>query len=123
MKLQLAGPTDQNLFTGHGPGFVAINRIRHETSLVVLPNRVIEPWAVAQVGDLSPEQLDFLANLDVDIVLLGTGLRLRFPPLGHIRALAAKRIGLECMDTGAACRTYNILAQEGRRVAAALIVE
>lgn len=122
VKLHLAAPSDQNLLTGYGPGFVAVNRMRVETSVIVLPERLIEPWEVADFAGLAPEHFEFLAGLGVDIVLLGTGARLRFPAPSMARALAERRIGLEAMDTGAACRTYNILVQEGRRVAAALIV-
>jgi uncharacterized protein len=64
-----------------------------------------------------------LAQTGVELVLLGSGQRLRFPPAGHLQALIRRGIGLETMDTAAACRTYNILASEGRKVLAALLIE
>ena len=80
-------------------------------------------WNCAQFEELGPGHFAMLADLKPELVIFGSGARLRFPPPDFLRALMDARIGLETMDTLAACRTYNILAGEGRHVLAALIVE
>jgi uncharacterized protein len=122
MKLHLSDAPGKNLFTGYGEGYVLINGKRHEGNLIVLPGRT-EPWKPRGVDDLTAEDFARLAALGVEIVLLGTGKRQRFPSPALSIALPAAGIGLEVMDTGAACRTYNILVAEGREVAAALVLE
>ena len=97
-----------------------VNGERHASNLIVLPDRVL-PWAAASFAALSAEDFAPLAGLGLEIVLLGTGPRLRFPPPSLTRALAETRVGLEVMDLQAACRTYNILVAEERKVAAALL--
>jgi uncharacterized protein len=122
LKLHLATSHNQNTFTGYGEGYVMVNAVRYERSLVVLPDRPVEAWAVAGVNALQEEDLGFLARLGVEIVLLGTGTSLRFLHPRLLQSLARARVGVEVMDTHAACRTYNILVAEGRKVAAALIL-
>ena len=80
-------------------------------------------WDCSRFEDLGPAQFEQLAALKVEVLIFGSGSRIRFPRPAWLAPLVAQRIGLETMDTAAACRTYNILAQEGRRVAAALLVE
>jgi uncharacterized protein len=113
VKLHAAVPSAANTITGYGDGYVLVNGQRHEASLIVTPEQV-SPWDVS-----SFEKIDFerLRGLRMEIVLLGTGARQRFP---H-PSLAASVPGLEVMDVKAACRTYNILVAEGRKVAAALL--
>ncbi len=124
MKLHLASPGSQNLITRYDAGFVQVGERRLPgPSVVVCPDRVLEQWGVASVAALTAEDFRRLLEFTPDIVLLGTGSRLRFPAPTLTRCLAEGRIGLEVMDLGAACRTYNILAGEGRRVAAALILQ
>ena len=122
MKLHLADATGLNLFTGYGENYVEINQQRYENSLIVLPGKIVKDWEIADFEHLATEHFEFLADLAPEIVLLGTGTRLRFPAPSLTRALVAAQIGLEVMDTAAACRTYNILAAEGRKVAAALLL-
>lgn len=121
MKLHLAAATTENRFTGYGPGFVMVNNVRHEQNIIVLPGRLM-PWDVAAFEALSGRDFEFLANLAPEIVLLGTGSDLRFPHPALSQSLANAGIGLEVMNTPAACRTYNILMAEGRKVAAALLL-
>lgn len=121
MKLHLSQVSGINQITGHGPGHVLVNGIRHDTSLIVLPDEVVSGWAES-FESLVVIHFDTLAIRAPEIVLLGSGSRLRFPSPGLYTALVKARIGVEVMDTAAACRTYNILAAEGRRVAAALIL-
>lgn len=122
MKIHLAKAEGQNQFTAYGDGYVDVNRERIERSVIVLPDRLIQNWPVASFDNLADEHFVQLASLAVEIVLLGSGATMRFPHPRLAAALLSKRIGLEVMDNSAACRTYNILMQEGRKVAAALII-
>ena len=99
-----------------------VNGQRRETSVVVLPDRV-ENWPAASFDALTADDFSFLKALNAEIVLLGTGARQRFPHPRLTAALAQAGIGLEVMDVQAACRTYNILVAEERKVAAALLFE
>ena len=99
-----------------------INGVRHEKSIVVTPQTVSD-WPPASFSELKKEDFEGLTALGVDILLLGTGPRQRFPHPSLIAALADARIGVEVMDAKAACRTYNILVAEERKVALALLFE
>lgn len=123
MKLHLSSAAGLNLFTAHGEGYVAVNNERHETNLIVLPESIIADWTKASVLTLTLDDMDKLLTLGTGIILLGTGKRLRFPPGQLLRPFAQAGIGIEIMDLPAACRTYNILASEGRQVAAALLFD
>ncbi len=124
MKLHAPTPSALNTFSGYGEGFVMVNGQRYEASdaggLIVMPERLL-PWNVAGFDALQESDFLVLAELDLEVILLGTGPRLRFPHPRLTQALARKRIGVEAMDLQAACRTYNILMAEERRVAAALL--
>lgn len=121
MKLQLAQTEGWNTFTAYGDGYVSVNAVRHTGSLVVLPYRLIEGWTTANFDTLEHADFDFLAALDAEIILLGTGNCLRFPRPELLQPLMQARKGLEVMDIQAVCRTYNVLAGEKRKVAAALL--
>jgi uncharacterized protein len=120
VKLHASRPSGVNTITGYGEGYVMVNGERHSASIVVLPDR-LEPWAVKGFDALSSEDFSFLKALGAEIVLLGTGARQRFPHPRLSGTLAQAGIGLEVMDLQAACRTYNILVAEERKVAAALL--
>ncbi len=120
MKLHASGPTSLNTFTGYGKGYVLVNAQRHESGLIVMPEQLL-PWHVAGFAALAAEDFVQIAALRPELVLLGTGEALRFPHPTLTRALSEARIGLEVMDIQAACRTYNILMAEERKVAAALL--
>ena len=120
MKLHVSGPGTRNAITGYGEGYVMVNGQRHEASLIVLPDRLL-PWNVAGFEALSPEHFSSLKDLQAEILLLGTGPKQRFPHPRLTAPLAEAGIGLEVMDLKAACRTYNILVAEERKVAAALL--
>ena len=122
MKLHIARPDGRNRFTSYGSGYVAVNEVRHERSLIVLSDRVLE-WEPASFEELTQQVFAKLAELPMEILILGTGTRLQFPHPSRTRALTEARIGLEVMDTHAACRTYNILLAEDRRVGAALLLD
>jgi uncharacterized protein len=120
VKLHASTPSALNTFTAYGDGYVMVNSQRHETNLIVLPDQLL-PWSAGTFATL--QEADFLPLLDlnVEILLLGTGPKQRFPHPRLTRSLAQRRIGVEAMDLRAACRTYNILMAEERRVAAALL--
>jgi len=121
MKLNAEHPQGLNAITAYGPGFVVINGQMHERSLIVGHDHLPTDWPVARLDDLTSEHLAGLEQ-NCDVILLGTGARQRFPAPSILRPLLEKRIGVEVMDTEAACRTYNILLSEGRAVVAALII-
>jgi uncharacterized protein len=122
MKLHQARAEGRNLFTGYGPGWVSVNGQRRESNSVVLADRLVE-WDVPDFAALTEATFAELAQLPVEVLLLGTGARLRFPHPRLTQPLRDAGIGFEVMDTSAACRTYNILLGEDRRVAAALLLE
>ncbi|MBI3144624.1 MAG: Mth938-like domain-containing protein [Pseudogulbenkiania sp.] len=119
MKLHQATGQGRNLFTGYGDGHVLINQIRHDGNLVVTPDEV-RPWTPASFEELASEHFAMLLDLAPEVVLFGSGARLRFPHPRLTAALTNAGIGVEVMDTQAACRTYNILLAEDRRVIVAL---
>jgi len=121
VRIHLESDEQVNLIRSYGPGRIVIHETGYASSLIVLANRIITDWLPQHVADLSPEHMHRLASLECEVLLLGTGQRLRFPDPSALAPLARTGIGLEVMDTGAACRTYNILLSEGRPVAAALL--
>lgn len=123
MKLHPSSAAFYNTFTAYGPGYVEINEVRYTGSILVQPEGPIVTWPVACFEALEEQHFDQVAALGAEVVLFGSGARLRFPAPALSRPLTRARIGLEVMDLFAACRTYNILMAEGRRVAAALIIE
>jgi len=124
MKLHLNTDAGQLLFTGYGEDHVLINGQRFDASLLLTARGIeVAPWAGQGFDGLTAAHFEWVASRELDILLLGTGARLRFPHPSLTRALMNARIGLEVMDIGALCRTYNILATEGRNVGAALLIE
>ncbi len=123
MKLQPDLHPDTQIVSAYGPGYVEVNGTRHTTSCVFGSRLPPQDWAVPGFDALTEAVLQPLLSESPEVVLIGTGLRQRFPATAVLRSLIAAGIGWEVMDTAAACRTYNILAGEGRRVVAALIVE
>ena len=122
MKLHLSNPGDTKLFTAHGADHVMVNGERHERSIVVLAEEVRSDWVVAGFDELSEAHFAYFVSLKPDVLLLGTGATQRFPHPRLYRALTDAGIGVECMDTPAACRTYNILVAEDRKVVAAILL-
>jgi uncharacterized protein len=122
LKLHADTPTALNTVTAYGPGFIEINKVRHASAVLLTPERV-ERWAAESFEALAEADFARLRDLEPEVALLGTGSTQRFPHPRLVRALAEARIGLEVMTTPAACRTYNILMAEGRKVAAALLPE
>ncbi len=122
MKFERDESQGRNTFTGYGEGYVMVNARRHSASLVVSGDRIVTDWPAASVEALGPDHLAAIAQLKPEIVLLGTGAKFTFPDQSLLAPLYKAGIGVEVMDTPAACRTYNILLGEGRNVVAALII-
>ncbi|MPN23979.1 hypothetical protein SDC9_171372 [bioreactor metagenome] len=122
MKLH-ADRFDVQTISGYGPGWVAIDKEEFTRSLIVGSRGERIEWACERFEDLTPAHFAQLADLGAEVVIFGSGEKNRFPPPAWLAPLMSKRIGLESMSTQAACRTYNILAGEGRHVVAALLLE
>ncbi|MEK6420237.1 MAG: Mth938-like domain-containing protein [Burkholderia gladioli] len=123
MKLHQDPSDALNTVTGYGPNYVEINLQRHDSSVLVLPAAPVAPWPVEAFDALTAEHFAMLLDPAPEVVIFGSGARLRFPHPRLTAALTSRRIGVETMDFQAACRTYNILMSEGRKVAAALLIE
>jgi uncharacterized protein len=121
MKLHPNRPQALNTVTAYGSGYIEINAQRHGGAVLVQPELPVQSWPPMRFEDLSAEHFEAIAVLSPDVVLLGTGEVQRFVHPRITAALAQRRIGVETMDTRAACRTYNILMTEGRKVLAALL--
>ena len=121
MKQQPPSNNRYNTFTAYGEDHVCINAARHAGNVIVMRERVIGDWTGNSFDTLTVDDMDRLASLDAEVLLLGTGSRQRFPRPELLKPLMAARKSLEVMDLHAACRTYNLLAGEGRKVAAALL--
>jgi len=122
LKLHLANLGNTKLFTAHGPNHVIINGERFDHSVVVMAEEVRNDWVVAGFDELNEAHFAYFVSLKPDVLLLGTGARQQFPHPRLFQQLTKAGIGIECMDTPAACRTYNILVAEGRRVIAAILI-
>lgn len=121
MKLHPDQNNALNTVTAYGSGWFEINRVRHEGPLLLMPEGEVRRWEVESYESLAPTDFEALLALGAEIVLLGTGTRHRIPHPRVTATLARAGIGVEAMDSSAACRTYNILMGEGRRVLAALL--
>ena len=122
MKLHATSTQQYQTVTGYEQGSVDINAVRYAYSFLVLPEVPPLAWPVDSFEALSATDFTSIEALAPDVVILGTGLRQRFVHPRLLSSLTARRIGVECMDNQAACRTYNILMAEGRKVALALIL-
>ncbi len=122
MKLHLANTSDRYSFTGYGPGYLVINGTRYEQPLIIAPDHAPEPWLVPEFSALNATAVGALLSGEPEIVIFGTGPLQLFAEPGRIHPLIDAGIGVEMMNTPAACRTYNILINEGRRVAAAMFL-
>lgn len=110
-----------HLVQAYGPAGIRIGARTYRGGLILTPARIITDWGPGTAAALDHSHLQPLLDLDPEVILLGTGGTQVFPAPTLYRALLERRIGVEVMDTGAACRTYNILMAEGRRVVAGLL--
>lgn len=125
MKLHADHP-HQLAITAQGEGWVSVNGERHTGSLVLSASRGLRAWPCQRFEDLAADHFESLLDTPdtpPELVVFGSGRRLRFVSPAMLRPLIERGIGVETMDTAAACRTYNILAGEGRRVTAAILLE
>ena len=122
MKIERDSPEGRNTFTGYGAGYVEVNGKRHSSSLVVSAERIVTDWPASSIDELTADHLAAILELKPEIAVIGSGATFRLPDPARLGPLHQARIGVEVMDTQAACRTYNILLGEGRNVVAALIV-
>ncbi|MES2258983.1 MAG: Mth938-like domain-containing protein [Pseudomonadota bacterium] len=123
MKLHASSTQQYQTITGYVAGGVEINAKPYDYSLIVLPETAPRAWPVNSFDELNTEHFEQILAEAPDVVILGTGARQRFVHPKLSAPLTMRRIGVECMDTQAACRTYNILMGEGRKVLLALIIE
>jgi uncharacterized protein len=123
--MQLEQDLDRDGYTivAYEPGVVQVNVERVRASCLVAPDRLVRDWSPRSLEELQPEHLVAVTDLDPEMVLLGVGDTMRFPSPELLRPLQARGIGVEVMDTAAACRTYNLLKGDGRRVVAALLID
>ncbi len=122
MQLSLDSGDGNFTIRGYGDGWITVNNQDLRHSIVVMPDRLIIDWPPQSFSDLEPCHFERVVEMKPEIVLLGTGARQQFPPPHLTRALADQGIGVEIMNTASACRTYTIIMAEGRRVAAALLI-
>jgi uncharacterized protein len=123
MKLQADRIEGQNAIARHGPGGVLVNGVEHRHSVVVPWAGEVVRWPVDSFEALTEAHFEALAALSPELVIFGSGAKLRFAKPVLLKPLIGRRIGVETMDTAAACRTYNVLLAEGRSVVAALLFE
>jgi len=123
MKLTDDRVAGANLVRAYTPGELRIGeRVLHRSCLVGV-NQLVTDWRPQTLGELTLDDLDAVLALDPELVVLGSGSRQKFPGAQLLAKLLSRGIGCEVMDTGAACRTYNVLASEDRRVVAALLLQ
>lgn len=123
MKFQLDQPQGGNNISRHDLHHVWVNGVEHRQSVLVPWQGKTEPWNVTRFEDLTEAHFERILALKPELVIFGSGAKLRFAKPNLYRPLIQARIGMETMDIGAACRTYNVLASEGRAVLAALLIE
>ena len=122
MKLTLEGPSNLNLIRSYSADEILIGEHHIRSSCIVTAETLIASWPPASIEEVQVNHLETIIELRPELVLFGTGARQRFAPAQIRAALAERGIGAEAMDLGAACRTFNVLVQEERRVAAVLFL-
>ena len=122
MKLHLTTAENNNLITGYGADFVEINRQRYTSNLIVMTDKLLLDWQATDFLSLTADHFVQIIELKPEVVLLGTGEQHQFLHPKTTQNLTKNGIPIECMTTAAACRTYNILMSEGRKVMAALLI-
>ena len=122
MKFTLDRPSTRHVVRGYSPGALRIGELEYSRSVIVSAQTLITDWRPQRMDELTAADLEPALALQPEVLLLGSGVRQVFPPHDLLAQLYAARVGFEVMDTGAACRTYNVLVGEGREVAAALLI-
>jgi uncharacterized protein len=122
LKLHPDTHANRNVCTAHGTGYIAVSGERYEHPVVVTPSKVFTDWRPQGFDDLIEAHFAYFLSLQPEVLLFGTGAILRFPDPRLYRALTGAGMSVEFMNTPAACRTFNILLGEGRRVVAAILL-
>jgi uncharacterized protein len=123
VKLHSDPQSSLNTITGYGIGYIEVNSKVYPHALIVQPEGEISPWPVSAFADLSSDNLASLCVFKPELIIIGTGKKQQFLKPELIKSLIQAKIGFEMMDSQAACRTYNILMNEGRQVLAAIILD
>lgn len=123
MKLHQHEFGERNVIRRCQNGTITINEQTYSDSIVVMPGQLVDDWRPDSIDELTADDLGSVAQLGVELVILGTGARQVFPPAHILEPLITAAVGFEVMDSAAAARTYNILASEGRNVAAAILLD
>ena len=123
MNISIEIPNAQHFIRSYKPGQITVNETVYSKSVIIAPQALITDWPPQSLGDLTADHLKSLLKHKPDLILLGTGLKHQFPSSALLSIIYQAHIGLEIMSTEAACRTYNILADEGRNVLAGLIIQ
>jgi uncharacterized protein len=117
-----SGFTETNLIRTYGPGQITIRSTTYRHSLIVSAQTLMTDWPPQALAELTTAHLDALLALKPEVILLGVGPILDFPPPALLAYVTSRGVGLEVMDTPAACRTYNVLLSEGRNVVIGLLL-
>jgi uncharacterized protein len=123
MKFTLEASPNANVIRSYSAEEIRVGEHRIRSSCIVMADALITNWPPATLDELAVNHLEQIFELRPELVLLGTGAQQRFAPAAIRAAFTSRSIGVESMDLGAACRTFNILVQEERRVAAALFLK
>jgi uncharacterized protein len=122
MKFHLIQSDNKNLITGYDLNWVEVNQVRHQSSLIVTPDQLLLEWSVKTVKDINENSFEAIKSLDIEIILLGTGNTQQHLEPRLLEYFSKKNIAIESMSNQSACRTYNILANEERKVLLALML-
>lgn len=123
VKFSLQNEPGKNLVRACTAGQVLVREHDIRRSAILTADHIVFDWPPLAAEALTPADIEAVLALEPEVILLGTGSRQRFPDPAIARAVQSAGVGFEVMDTPAACRTYNVLVQEGRRVAAAILIE
>jgi uncharacterized protein len=122
MKFHLIQSDNKNLITGYDLNWVEVNQVRHQSSLIVTPDQLLLEWSVKTIKDIKENSFEAIESLDIEIILLGTGNTQEHLEPKLLEYFSKKNIAIESMSNQSACRTYNILANEERKVLLALML-
>jgi uncharacterized protein len=122
MKFHLIQSDNKNLITGYDLNWVEINQERHQTSFIMTPNKLFLKWPVKNIKDINENSFEAIDSLNIEIILLGTGNIQEHLAPRLLEYFSKKNMAIECMNNQSACRTYNILANEERKVLLALML-
>jgi uncharacterized protein len=122
MKFHLIQSDNKNLITGYDLNWVEVSQVRHQSSLIVTPDQLLLEWSVKTIKDINENSFEAIKSLDIEIILLGTGNTQEHLEPRLLEYFSKKNIAIESMSNQSACRTYNILANEERKVLLALML-